>query len=280
MYNDLKIVGKKLIANAYIFASFILFIVTLFLMYISSRCMDPKSYLSIWLSGASTNLVGIIITLTFVRLLLYQKEKVDLKLEQITTIRKYNNILSMFIKKYILYFNCVATVFSNRIDISDKSFVELSDIIQISDLYMPLKRLDQDRFAPVILSFLNQEKVIRNCFIQMYSDVASMENHQKLEIILREFITISTQMDMRDAILKNCYNTRVGEGNIPYTDFIRNIILENGKESYNQYKSGNLSGNILVPYFVLFDMLRIEKELIVQYQDYVDGVFNNIEELQ
>lgn len=77
------------------------------------------------LIGLTTNLIGIIITVSFVQNFFNKQDEEEEKKEERKKILRYNKLMEMLIDRYILFFQCTTTTITER-----EQFVDSKDLLR------------------------------------------------------------------------------------------------------------------------------------------------------
>lgn len=249
--------------------------IVLTIVYIVLLCIDifglKDSYpkLSGYLCNITTECIGLFITICIIQKML---EKNDIKKEkqnELEKIKRQNKIISIYLNYFIKYFHCITTPLNNRF----KNNVDLNSNFTKKDL-CDLHKFSMGITDPLLKSsivlFYEYEHRIRNEFMQMLNNI-DFKYYLQIQGLITEFIQISLSHDVSDVIVSN---EKLKMGNDKKTSqFIEEMFqLDNIEELYSRYKNGNLQGNIIIPYFILFDLLKIEQELLINYLNEINNL--------
>ena len=111
---------------------------------------------------------------------------------------------------------------------------------------------------------MSQEK-LRNYIIDMVENIDFKYNEELLQILMC-FVESSIEHDMRGAILGNI-NTQSGGEKLTKT--ISKYIKDSSHQWVEKGKRGELSANLMLPYVQLYQVLKIEIDLLIQYNQYL-----------
>lgn len=261
---------KKWLKSAAGTISVILFIVSIILL--GMACSEYGKFtermannINNILFGIGTNLLGIIVTVSFVQHFLDEQSSKTEHKEENDKIKRYNRYMEILISRYIMYYTCVITPIDKR----NKVQVALSldfNFEDMCDLYKESLYTCEGIYESSIELFYKAEERLRNYMIEMVQNIDFKYNEPLKEIIL-QFIEKSAGYDMRGAILNN---VKVFMGNKKMTE----VIMENMKDRnagwIEREKTGKLNSNVMLPYVQLYKLLKIEAELLCQYEKYVD----------
>ena len=238
----------------------ILFIVFLCIDIFALRNSYPK--LSGYFCNIATECIGLFITICVIQKML---EKNDIKKErqnELEKIKRHNQIILIYLNFYTKYFHCITNPINNRF----KNNVDLNNNFTIKDL-CDLHKFSMGATDPLlktsIVLFYEYEHNLRNEFMQMLNNI-DFKHCSNIQNIIVDFIQISLSLDVSDTIISN---EKLKLDNRQETSqFIAEMLKsENADNLYSQYKKGELQANIIIPYFLLFDLLKREQELLIKY---------------
>lgn len=219
------------------------------------------------LFGLATNLLGIIVTVSFVQHFVdKQNEKDECKEEQLK-IKRYDRCMSDLLTRYLLYFRCVTTPIEKRSEIGD--FTQLSfqfEFRDMCDLYKQSLYLCEGIFESSIELFYKSEEALRNYMMVMIQNI-DFKYNEKLQEILLQFIKSSIGYDMRGAILGNL---TVCSSSEKMTETVMKYIKDTSYDWILKEQRGELGSNLMMPYVQLYKLLKIEIKLVQQYKYYIE----------
>lgn len=222
------------------------------------------------LIGLFTNLIGIIITISFVEYLFYKQNEKKEKENEIKTIKEYDIILSIFIEEYIKYYKCITTPSLERT--KEKTLKVDFKFEDMCDLYEKSLYVDADLFKPAITLFYDAEEKVRNYMIREIENI-EFKYHNKLKNIFIEFIKSSLNNDMRSIIL-GYINIKFGD-NKAISD-IQKDIKDNSKHNWvDKFDKNELGSNLMLPYVILYKLLHKEIDLIFTYKNFIKNLDNS-----
>lgn len=256
--------------------SIILLVVAVLLSLIgwSFSCRDQSqnaNLLSSLFIGLATNLIGIIVTVSFVQYFLDNQKTKEEEAEEALAILRYSKIMQAYINRYIEYFNCVVTPISkrNQGEWDTKTFATGFKFCDLQDLYEPsLFERDSCNESSISLFFKAENELIE--FAKRMVENIDFKYNEELYKILASLIYFSINSSMRDALLNNM---PVYVGNNPnrhLVDDISQYIRDDKK--YNWVEEMSKPGryaNIMGPYVNLYHLLNTEKDLIEAYSKYI-----------
>lgn len=99
--------------------SLLLFIISLLMLFIACSSWEATSEraasnINNILFGISTNLLGIIVTVSFVQYFIDMQDEKQAQLEEVALIKRYDRFMTVLINRYLMYFHCVTTPINKR----------------------------------------------------------------------------------------------------------------------------------------------------------------------
>lgn len=219
------------------------------------------------LFGLGTNLLGIIVTVSFVQFFLdKQNEKVEYAYER-EKILRFDRIMQILIQYYIMYFNTITTPMSQRGSVSPTEIKQQFSFTDMKDLYLQSLFLRNKGYEPAITAFYEAELELRKYCTEFASQVDFKYNQDILND-LTQFVEVSLSYDVRNAVLGNM-TMRLGEKT--YIEVIQDCIADPEHDWVSEIHNKN-NGNMMAPYVCLFEMLNLQKTLIVQYISHIQAL--------
>ena len=268
----LCIKGKKWIKSAAGVVSIILLIISIILLY--AACSDYGNFseraannVNNILFGLATNLLGIIVTVSFVQHFVDKQNVKNECKEEVLKIKRYDNFMSVLIERYLMYFRCLITPIEKRDKIGD--FTQLPfqfEFQDMCDLYRQSLYLCEGLFESSIELFYKSEETLRNYMIEMIQNIDFKYNKQLQEILI-QFVKASIDYDMRGAILGNMTAQSNDE---KMTEIVMKSIKDTSYDWVLKEQKGELDSNLMMPYVQLYKLLKDEMKLIQCYKDYIE----------
>ena len=222
------------------------------------------------LIGLATNLIGIMVTVSFVQYFIDKQNKKEECKEEIEKILRYNKIMKLLIARYTLFFQCVTSPIEKRTKYAlsndlmrDFSFSDMADLYKLSAV------LTVELLKPSIELFYEAEQALRNYMVEMIKNI-DFKYNRKIENVLIEFIGQSQEMDVSGVIINN---QQIFVGNIKQSDEVSQYIKDDIQHKWvDRYLQGNLSAHLMRPYVTLYLLLKIEGRLLTEYQQLIDAL--------
>ena len=221
------------------------------------------------LFGLGTNLLGIIVTVSFVQFFLDRQDKKVKQQCERDKILRFDRIMQIHIRRYIVYFNTVTTPMDQRGQISDHKLKGEFTFCDLKDLYQQSLLLRDKSYTPAIQLFYDAEMELRKYCIECIAQI-DFQYYPELLDNVTQFIEISLGLDMRSAVLGNMQLV-IGKGGEQkkYIDVIRDYISDTSKDWVSIIHDAKTTSSMMAPYVHLFDMLTYEKACIEVYQAHI-----------
>lgn len=216
------------------------------------------------LFGMATNLLGIIVTVSFVQFFIDKQNHDVEKQNEREEILRYNKVLSIFIEQYTLYYRCITTPLLENKRTNYKLNKDFT-FRDMGDLYAQNGYMTEGLFEPAISVFYRFEDKIREYMMSMLNNI-SFKYYIEIENILEEFVEKSFSLDTRGNILGNI-SAMLGE------EKVIDIISKNIKDTtydWIEIISHSKNANIMAPYVQLYFLLKEEADLLIKYKKEVN----------
>lgn len=179
------------------------------------------------------------------------------------SIKRFDKVLQRYIDQYITLFYCVATPLLDR-KFDNVEMPEHFTLKDMCDLHQTSTLIQEKFSSGSVESFLQIELDLRKEFISLI-ERNEFEHYPQFADIFLNYIQISLHYDSRSAIL-DAPNSTIG--NKKLTDFIHDLLENNADDYYQKMLNGeNIGANLAHPYIFLYEMMKEERKLILQYQD-------------
>lgn len=264
---------KKWLKSAAGIVSIILFVISIILLV--AACCEYGNFservtnnISNVLFGLATNLLGIIVTVSFVQHFIdRQNEKEDYREENLK-IKRYDRFMKVLITRYLMYFNCVTVPIEKRGEDSPLRVSSQFEFEDMCDLHEQSLYTCEGTFESSIELFYKSEEKLRNYMIEMIQNI-DFKYNKKLKEIIMQFVEESIEYDMRGAILGNI---KTHSGGKQMTKTIMEYIKDTSHDWVGKGQRGELTSNIMLPYVQLYMLLKNEIELIREYKNYIANI--------
>ena len=194
----------------------------------------------------------------------YYEEKE--RTNEILTIKRYDKYMQSLIQKFLMFYVTVTTRIEERNKNGMNSpFDHKFKFSDIADMYLPSLYLSEGLSKPSIELFYGAEEKIRDYMLKMLENI-DFKYNRELEKILMDFVTQSTELDVRGYIL-DALKPTTGRNKI--NDISKNIANEN-YDWLKKFQDGELKSNAMLPYVLFYYNVQAQVNLIKAYKDYVN----------
>ena len=226
-------------------------------------------HLSGYLCNLAVECLGVIVTLFIIqRALEKRNENKEKELERLNILKR-NEIIAIYIEFYKRFLRCaVMPLNDNRFkDIFPIKFT-IKDMLQ--NLYSLSGYVDVFLSRPSIELFYIHELNLRNGFVSTIDNI-EFKYYPKIKELMLTYIKMSIRYDVRDFMLNS---KQMRFENKSVDEIIKELEPEID-EYYEEYKHGELKGNLATPYCMLYDLMNAEQGIIVRYLQEIDGLKSN-----
>lgn len=220
------------------------------------------------LIGLATNLLGIIVTVSFVQYFFDRQDERQQAAEEKATIKRYNRILTVLITRYVMYYNSVTTPIEERSKSNPLELKKDFPFEKMCDLHKQSLYTCEALFEPAIALFYKAEENLREYIMRELENV-QFKFHEDLKIILLDFVEKSLGYDVRGVVLGDMH-TRVGDKG--KASVIEEYIKDPSFDWIGRMDRNELGANMMLPYVQLYKLLKEEMELIIKYQQYIERI--------
>lgn len=213
--------------------------------------------------GVSGNFFCSILTVTFVK---FYIDDVDVKKKnerELTKLIRFSRVADILLKKYIFYYNILVTPIDVKNDhVIGNKLREDFNFSDLRDCYVMTLLVTDELTQPRIERFFKKEEDLANYFQKMLVNI-DFEFFPEIREVLFKFVGVVLSFDNRNVIISN-YKVQFGDGKC-LKDFISEYIANETKDWVSMMDRGELQGNVLIPYVMLYKALKEEALLINQY---------------
>ncbi len=191
------------------------------------------------------------------------RERQSQKKEE-AAVRRFDKVIQKYLERYIIMFYCVVTPIQDR-DFTQTTIVipENFTIKDMRDLHKPTLLMINGSYDSAVKCFLEIELALRQEFIHLVEQHDFNYYSNFIDIFL-DFIQVSLKYDCRSSILEAEYSNK----NNSARNIIHDLLEKSGDDFYQKYLLGEEgSGNIMHPYVYLYNLMKSERSLILQYQE-------------
>ena len=177
--------------------------------------------------------------------------------------------MQKYIEKYITMFYCVATPIDNR-DFENVVMPEHFTLRDMKDLHQPTLLLKEKWLGASVESFLQIELDLRKEIISLVERF-DFDYYPQFPQLFLQFIQVSLTYDSRFPILDVANKKSAGDEK--FAGMIYHLLEDSADSYYEKMTNGEeINGNIVVPYILLYEMMKQERNLIIQYQAEIESL--------
>ncbi len=216
------------------------------------------------LIGLATNLIGIVVTVSFVQYFIDKQDNEEELREESKKILRYHKIMELLIDRYTLFFQCMISPLDKRAEFAkSKDLQRVFAFSDLAELYNLSAVLTVELLRPTVELFYEAEHALRDYMVEMIKNI-DFKYNMEIENVLIEFIKKSREMDVSGVIINN---QKVVVGNKKQSEEAAQYIKEDDKYRWvERFMKGQLSGNLMTPYVVLYLLMKVEGQLLTEYQ--------------
>lgn len=219
------------------------------------------------LIGIATNLLGIVVTVSFVQYFIDKQDDVRKRKDEIMTIKRYDKYMQTLIRRFLMYYVSVTTRIHDRNKVeSDNAFKRRFKFSDIADMYSPSMYLNEGFLEPSIVLFYRAEEQIREYMLKMLENI-DFKYNEPLEKILQDFVTKSVDLDMRGNLL-GALDTRMGKRE-KLSEYVSKEISNENEDWLGMFQRGKLKGNLMMPYVIFYYSIQDQTRMLKDYIGYI-----------
>lgn len=225
------------------------------------------------LFGLATNLLGIIVTVSFVQYFLDRQSEKDARDAELAKILRSDKVMQILIQQYTACFNRLTSPIEKAAKkISDSELHLDFCFSDMKDLYKSSLFLRDKMYQPAITSFYEIELELRNYCMSIVREI-DYKYFPGVGSTLLLFVEISLSHDVRGSVLGN--QTMKG-GEVLLTDTVSSYIGDITHDWVEEINNSEHKGNIMTPYVTLYNMLKAEGQEIKEYCRLIEGIKGTI----
>lgn len=225
------------------------------------------------LIGIATNLLGIVVTISFVQYFLDKQNEAEERDDEVKTIKRYDKYMQTLIRRYLMFYMSVTTRIKDRNSTNlEKPFEHNFKFADMADMYHTSMFISEGVLEPSIVLFYKAEEKLRDYMLRMLENI-DFKYNPELEELLLSFTTKSVDLDMRGQIL-GAINTRMGQSG-KATEEVAKWIEDETCDWVGKFGRGELQGNLMLPYVTFYYTIQDQVRMIREYKEYIKRI-NNI----
>ena len=222
------------------------------------------------LIGLATNLIGIVITVSFVQYFIDKQNEAEERAEEVKIIKRYDKYMQTLIRRYLMFYMSVTTRLKDRNSANlEKPYDHKFKFSDMADMYLTSMLISEGVIEPSIVLFYKAEENLREYMLRMLENI-DFKYNPAIEELLLSFTTKSVDHDMRGQIL-GAIKTRMGESG-KATEKIAKWIVDENHDWLGKFSRGELQGNLMLPYVILYYTMQDQIRMIKEYTEYIKKI--------
>lgn len=187
---------------------------------------------------------------------------------ELIAIKNFDNVLQIYIQQYIKMFYCVVTPLSER-KFDNVEMPEQFSIKDMRNLHQTSLLITDGISSGSIDSFLQIELSLREEFRRLLEKY-NFEHYPVFTEIFMQYIQVSLKYDCRAALLETTKRIQVDQ---ELSKFINDLLENHADDYYQKILNGeHIGGNIAFSYMLLYEMMREERRIILDYQKEIEKI--------
>ena len=266
MHKKLKSLGKRFVEKCRVLLGkpativslvIIGMVIVLHIAFVRNFCEYP--------AGIITECIGILVTVIFVQVIFDKKGKNDTRIKERNDILHVDKLLSIY---FIRYNKCFDRLISQTGNTVKKDNFEYKDL---ANIYASASSGQDGLFRPAVECFFEIEQRIVS-FLEQTLATKSFEFYPQIQRLFEDFICTHIYADVSSFILETA-NLHIGNEEVRKHDV--KMIAESTQETYEFYKAKS-SLNVHTPYIILFQLLKEERRIYLEYLREVQKIISEI----
>ena len=230
------------------------------------------------LFGVATNLIGIIVTVSFVEYFIDKQDEEKEQEEERKKILRYHKYMKMLIRRYLTFCMSITTRLEDREKAGDLDalFTRTFKLSDMADLYKSSLLLTEGFSETSIELFYKADHDLRDYMLKMLENI-DFKYNEKLADLLQEYTVKSVDFDMSGQMFERAKLRKYGVGKKD-VDLIEKMISDESKDWLGKFKRGELKGNLMMPYVLLYYAIQDQIRMIKKYTELIGKIESEITE--
>ncbi len=259
--------------------SIMLVLVSIFLLFlawsplgIGFLTVDEANFANNVLIGLATNLIGIVVTVSFVQYFLDRQNEVKERKEENEKILRYNKYMQTLIRRYLMFYMSLTTRIADRKEAGDvdKAFTHTFKLSDMADMYQTSLFLTEGFSDSTIELYYKAEYELRNYMLKMLENIEFKYNTELAGLLL-DFTVKSIDLDMSGQMLERAKMKKYGNGKKDI-EYIEKMIADEKYDWIGKFGRGELQGNLMLPYVILYYTCQEQVGMIKKYTEYIKNI--------
>ena len=221
------------------------------------------------LIGIATNLLGIVVTVSFVQFFIDKKDKDQERKEEVETIKRYHRHMKALIRRYLMSYVSLTTrlVDRDKVDIDD-AFTRDFKLSDMADMYKTTMFLSEGFTESSIEFYCDAEHKLRDYMLKMIENI-DFKYSNELKDSIQNFVEKSADLDMSGILLDLSFRQKHGIDKA-IIDSVEKTIADENEDWVEKFGRGELKGNLMLPYVILFFAVHDQVRMIKEYSEIVE----------
>jgi hypothetical protein len=225
------------------------------------------------LIGLATNLIGIVFTVSFVQYFIDKQDKEREQKEEAEKILRYHKYMQILVRRYLMFYISLTTRLEDRtkqMEIDDNVFNRQFTFSDMADMFQTSLFLTEGFSDTSIELFYKAEHELREYMLRMLENI-DFKYYKNISVLLLDFTTKSKNLDMSGQIYERVIMKKNGVGK-EVIDKISTMIADKSEDWIGKLNRGELQGNIILPYVLLFCTIQGQVRMIKEYTDLIKKI--------
>lgn len=233
---------------------------------------DEANLVNNVLIGLATNMLGIVVTVSFVQYFLDKQNEEKERKEENEKILRYHKYMQTLIRRYLILYMLITTRIADRKEVwdIDKAFTRTIKFSDMADMYQTSSYLTEGYSNPSIELYYKAEHELRNYMLKMLENI-DFKFNTKLASLLLDFTIKSTDLDMSGQMLERATMKKYGIGKKD-VEYIERMIASEKYDWLGKFGRGELQGNLMLPYVTLYYTCQDQVRMIKEYTEYIKQI--------
>jgi hypothetical protein len=252
-----------------IIASIVLLILAWSSLVIGFLSADEVIFVNNVLIGLATNMMGIVVTVSFVQYFLDKQNEEKERKEEKKKILRYHKYMQTLIHRYLIFYMSITTRLADRKEAGDVSnaFTRTFEFSDMADMYQTSLYVSEGLSESSIELYYKAERELRNYMLKMLESI-DFKYNTELATLLLDFTIKSTNLDMSGQLLEVATKKKYGIGK-KNVELVEKWIADESYDWLGKFNRDELQGNLMLPYVTLYYLCQDQIRMIKEYTEYI-----------
>ena len=188
--------------------------------------------------------------------------------KELNAIKRFDSVLQRYIEQYITMYYCVATPLQER-NFDSVKMPESFTLKDMRDLHHTSLLVKEGFSNGSIESFLQIELELRKELISL-TEKCEFEYYPHFAELFLDYIQCSLKYDCRAGVSSNLSLIHSNQNQLKE---IHDLLENHGEDYYNRaLNAENFQATLIHPYMYLYDMMKMERKIIIDYQTEIEKI--------